>query len=245
MKELRCWSGIPVVLVAAGRFEEAASRGTILFFHGLGADKESNLKEYVSLSQHGFLPVGIDNAGHGQRRYPDFELCFGPEAAASWREHFVRAVYETALGLPELIDALAAEGLVRAGRLGACGISMGACIVYRAVTLEKRIVAATAILGSPDLGTADSPHLQPGSFFPVALLSQNAALDEVVDPGQARGFHARLSPLYTSSPDRQGYIELAAEGHMMSESGWEERWKNAIEWFERFLPWQEPGPPRS
>ncbi|MBI2841336.1 MAG: alpha/beta hydrolase [Acidobacteria bacterium] len=239
MKEYLRWGEIPTVVVAAGRFEEAASRGTILFFHGLGADKEANLKEYLSLSRRGFLVVGIDNAGHGQRRYSDFDARFGPQAAATWRDHFVRAVHETAVGLSPLIDALTAEGMVQGDRLGACGISMGACIVYRAMTLDKRIVAATAILGS-----TGSPHLQPASFFPAALLSQNAAQDEVVDPREARDFHTRLTPLYASIPDHQAYIELEGEGHMMSESGWGKLWKNAVEWFERFLPCQDPKPSR-
>ncbi len=152
VKEFRRWGDVPTVLVAAGRFEEAARRGTVLFFHGLGASKEVNMKEYSSLAEHGFLAVGIDNAGHGERRYGDFDARFGPDAAATWRYHFVQAVRVTAFELPALVDALEAEGLLHAGRLGACGISMGACVVYAALPIERRIAAAAALASALGIG---------------------------------------------------------------------------------------------
>ncbi|MBI2265239.1 MAG: hypothetical protein HYU64_08710 [Armatimonadetes bacterium] len=66
----------PALLVYKENLEKAAIKGTILFYHGLSAAKETNLKELRSLADAGFLAVGLDNIGHGERRYSDFERRF-------------------------------------------------------------------------------------------------------------------------------------------------------------------------
>src|SRR5215217_5002203 len=81
----------------------------VLVYHGLGADKEIQRKELVTLAEAGFLAVGIDAAGHGERRLPDFEARF----AGPWEEVeplFLSLVTETVAEVPAVLDALVATG---------------------------------------------------------------------------------------------------------------------------------------
>ncbi len=56
-----------VVTVYEGSLD-AAERGCILFFHGLGASKDVQLPDLESLAARGFLVVGVGGVGHGERR---------------------------------------------------------------------------------------------------------------------------------------------------------------------------------
>jgi len=65
-----------------------------------------------------------------------------------------------------------------------------------AVLADRRLRAAASIVGSPEwtLPRAHSPHYHPDRFFPAAVLSQSAELDEYVPAGPVRDFHAALAP---------------------------------------------------
>ena len=134
-------------MVHVGEAREAAWRGTLLFYHGFVASKESQFKELDSLARAGFLAIGVDNVGHGARRYPDF---------------------------------------------------------------------------------------RPQDFFPVALLSQNAARDENVPARHARALHETLAPLYAAHPEREAYLEYPESGHFMLEHEWNDLWHHTVAWYERF-----------
>jgi hypothetical protein len=59
-------AGVPVLLV-----RPVAARGplpTVLWFHGLAADKEVHLPELHRFAATGLLAVGVDAVGHGERR---------------------------------------------------------------------------------------------------------------------------------------------------------------------------------
>ena len=62
---------IPVRLVYKNDLRAASHRGCILFYHGLGASKDKQLKELMDLASSGFLVVGVDNVGHGDREFDD------------------------------------------------------------------------------------------------------------------------------------------------------------------------------
>ncbi len=53
-----------------------AHRGTILFYHGLSVGIADQTRELHSLAREGFVVIGVDNVGHGERRYADFEVRF-------------------------------------------------------------------------------------------------------------------------------------------------------------------------
>jgi dienelactone hydrolase len=224
----------PVAFVYEGSLDRAARRGSILFYHGLGVSKEAHLEEMGRLAGAGFLAIGVDNVGHGQRRYPDYERRFAPERAS---RSFWEAVDASAREAPRIIDRLAGQGLCRVDRLGVSGISMGGCIAYGAVVADQRLRAAAPVIASPRYkGLKESPHLLLERFFPCALLSQTAADDDVVPPHPARELHEQLGPFYRQQPERLRYLEHAKAGHMMPPERWEVAMQELVGWFVRFLP---------
>ncbi|MCP3962389.1 MAG: hypothetical protein GY719_31485, partial [bacterium] len=122
-------------------------------------------------------------------------------------------------------------------RLGVCGISMGGFVAYGAPLADRRIEAATPILGSPrwKLDRASSPHRHVDRFYPVALLAQNAGRDANVPAGDARALHAALQPSYADAPDRLAYVEFEDAEHFMPEGQWDRLWHNVVRWLIRFV----------
>lgn len=58
--------------------EDGARRGTMLFYHGFGQSKEAYVTVLSRFAEAGFLVIGVDGIGHGERRYPDFNKRFPP-----------------------------------------------------------------------------------------------------------------------------------------------------------------------
>lgn len=229
-------SSAPASLVYKGTPDRGVSRGTILFYHGLRACKETNIKELRSLAEHGFLAVGIDSVGHGERAFPDIDHEISHYG--SGEDVFLKMVGKTTEEIPEIIDALIAKGLADPDKIGITGISMGGYITFGSVLVDKRIKVAAPVLGSPvwtDFGDG-SPHHYPDKFFPVALLAQNAGKDDSVPAHFAREFYDRLKPFYEGTPDKLCYYEFPESNHFMLEEDWNNLWQNLLHWFERFLP---------
>ena len=226
----------PAVLLYKGSIKKATDKGCVFFYHGLFASKEKQEKELLSLADNGFLAVGIDNVGHGERLYDDFDWRFS-SANPNFEEDFIKAVYLTAGELSHVIDSLALKSLIDVTKIGVTGISMGGYITYSALLAEPRIKAAVSILGSPKwkIESPGNPYYHPDKIFPRALLSQNAGLDKSVPAHYAREFHIALKGYYTQSPDRQKYMEYPESGHFMTESDWNICWQKSIEWFETYL----------
>lgn len=208
----------------------AASSGPlplVLWFHGFGVDKEMHRPELQRLAEAGFLAVGVDAAGHGERRLPDLD-----ERMAGTQEDALRTVLElapqTAADVPTIIDVLAKEGLADPERVAVAGISMGGYVVYSAVLVKPRIRAAVAILGSPEWPQGDSPHLHPATFARTALLSITAERDENVPPAAARALHHTLSEQFPAAHQR--YLELPGEPHLMSAEGWATTMDEMLRW---------------
>jgi dienelactone hydrolase len=211
---------------------------TVLVYHGLGADKDVQRQELVTLAEAGFLAVGIDAAGHGERRLPDFEQRF----AGSRQEIeplLFSLVTATVAEVPAILDALAETGLADPERSALFGISMGAHITYGAIPTEPRLRAAVALVGSPEWPHPDSPHRRLNRFFPAALLSITGEKDVNVPPASARAFYRALEPHYRGAPERLRYLEIPGAPHLMSAEDWGTAMREAVDWLTRFL-----GPPR-
>lgn len=226
----------PALWVYTGERQRAREQGAVFFFHGLGSSKDQQQKELISLAERGFLAIGIDNMGHGERRYPDFDWRFSGENPDFGKE-LLGAVALTAQELPGLIDAYLQAGIIVPDKLGLVGVSMGGYIAYAAVLAEPRLKAVSVILGSPYWweAPAESPACFPERFFPTALLSQNAGQDASVPPHHARDFHQTLAAYYTAAPERQVYFEYPESGHFMRESDWNQCWERNLNWFETYL----------
>jgi|SRR5579863_8895355 len=180
-------AGAPALLRYRDSPQAAAEHGTVLFYHGFGGTKERPEAYLTALAEAGFLAVSLDAVGHGERRYPDFEVIFDHERWDTRFEevetHFLKLLDDTAAEVPAIIDDLLARG----------------------------VRAAVSVVGSPEwtLPRPHSPHHHPDRFFPAAILSQAAEFDEHCPPGPIRAFYAALEPWYTAEPDRIGYIDTA------------------------------------
>jgi alpha-beta hydrolase superfamily lysophospholipase len=218
--------------------QESGKHGTILFYHGYNTCKEHNEAELARFAQAGFLAIGIDNVGHGERRYPDFDRRF-PGPGRAMEAELLSAVYATAMEVPTIIDNLISRGWACQNRIGIAGISMGGFIVYAAIVADKKkhIGAAAPIIGSPTwlLPRPESPHQHLEAFFPTALLSQNAGCDSKVPASLVRDFHQWLTPYYVSKPERLRYIEYTDAGHELPNDISQQVWQHVIAWFGLFL----------
>lgn len=229
----------PALLVSRDDPRQAAARGVVLLYHGLGASKEAHLDTLEALASAGLLAVGLDSLWHGDRRAPDYEDRFAPRRADA---SFFEAVLRTAEEVPSVVEALLARGLAHQDRLGVAGISMGGHIVYGALLRDRRLTAAAAVIASPIWrapADAQSPHHQLERFFPTALLTITAANDEVVPPHAARRLYERLKPLYREAPHRLAFEEVAAVGHMMPSPQWAAVNERVASWMRAILRRQE------
>ena len=235
-------AGVPALLRYAGSPVAAAGRGTVLFYHGFGGNKERPEGYLAALAEAGFLAVSVDAVGHGERRYRDFDVIFSDERWDARFEEtesdFLRVIDETAAEVPTIIDELLARGWGRADRIGVAGRSLGGNVAYASVLADSRVRAAVSVVGSPEwtLPRPHSPHHHPDCFFPSAVLSQAAEFDEHCPPGPIRGFHAALAPWYAGEPDRIAYVEYPGAGHFLTPELDAESRRRMVAWFRRWLP---------
>ncbi|MDX2175645.1 MAG: alpha/beta fold hydrolase [Candidatus Sumerlaeia bacterium] len=223
-----------LLLLSEGGARDAARRGTVLMYHGLWSHKDANLAELEALARAGFLAVGVDQWGHGERSTEETRRHLDPEAP-DFRERFHDAIRRGAAEIPGLLNELIAERAAYEDRLGVCGISMGGHLAYQALVIEPRFKAAVAVLGSPRWNDPlPSPADRIERFRAPALLSQTAGRDDLVPPDRARDFHRSLAEQF-GDPDRHAYIEYPESGHMMRGDDWAECWRRTVEWFERWL----------
>lgn len=199
---------------------DGTPRATMLWYHGLGVSKETHLPELERFARAGILAAGIDAAGHGERRLPDFEERFAPPREVI-EPLLNQLVDDSVAEIPSILDALGFN------RVALCGISFGGYIAYRGAVRDPRIVAAVALLGSPDPSLVDA-------MFPTALLGLTAEKDVNVPPDAARAFHRELEPRYASAPERLGYHEYGGGTHFFTEDDWEDAMTRTIDWCNRF-----------
>jgi hypothetical protein len=228
--------------------EERARQGTILFYHGFGESKDGYVSVLQHLAEAGFLAIGVDGTGHGERRYPDFTErfpSFEPHLIGNMQLEaaFLSTVRATAWEVPSIIDALIERGWAHAGRIGIVGHSFGGFVTYAAAIADKRIQVAASVVGSPEwrLPWPDSPHFHLDCFFPVAMLSQVAGKDTNVLPAFARTLHDQLAPYYAQAPERLCYIEYPNSPHDLSTEDWEQAWGAVTAWFSAHLPTKSTG----
>jgi dienelactone hydrolase len=240
MQRLRL-GDVPALVASSGAPEAAAARGTVLVYHPLGKDKDVHAGDLARLAASGFLAIGIDAIAHGDRRVANGMARFLADPLGALR----RVVAATAAEVPDLLDLLLARGWARPGRIGIAGVSLGGFVAYRAAAADRRITAAACVLAAPTWGAdASMPPADLDRLFPLALLSVTADRDRFVPPEPARRLHAALAPRYAAAPERLRHVELAGEGHHLSDAAWNRAQAEADAWFERFLGAEaaEPAP---
>jgi hypothetical protein len=241
-------AGAPAIAAYADTPRAAAERGTVLVYHAVGGDKSVHADDLERLASAGFLAIGVDAVGHGDRAWADA----WERLRAGWQRAMLEVVTETAAEVPALLDELEERGWAAPGRVGVAGISLGGFVAYGAAIVDRRIAAAVAITASPSWGEDPrSPVRHPDRFFPVALLSITAGADPIVPARDARELHLSLAPRYATAPERLRLLELAGETHRLHEEALARTRDETIAWFDRFLRVRQveiapgaPGAPR-
>ena len=206
---------------------------TVLWFHGLGVSKNTHDRELRQLADAGFLAVGIDAAGHGERALPTLNQRIADASQEEALRLMLPLAELTARDVPLVVRTLVEQGLTDEGRVALAGISMGAYVVYRTVAIVQGIRAAVALLGSPEWPEGISPHWEPAAFRQTALLSITAENDVNVPPDAARAFHEVLdADVERTAPAR--YIELRGASHLLNERDWDRASEEAVSWLRRF-----------
>ena len=221
--------GIPLWVLAPSQF-----RAAVLLYHGLHSQKEAMEKEMWSLAQSGFMAVGVDAIGHGQRQSP-----------REWNDPEVRfgTLRQTAMEAPRLVGHLR-ERFPQLQSVGAVGVSLGGFTLFSALVEHPGLLdAASILLGSPRWPGINedsplwqhSPHHWPDRYYPSALLVQNATQDEYVETHEAANFCQILRPHYARAPHRLSYREYPHSSHFMRAQDWEVAWGQTLDWFDRYL----------
>ncbi|MCM8596871.1 S9 family peptidase [Accumulibacter sp.] len=221
----------PAPALLAWRTASSGPRPVVLWFHGFTADKGTHRPELELFADAGFLAIGVDAAGHGERRLVDFEQCLAGPPEQRHRL-FLSLIAQTVAEVPAIIDGLPQNA--DAQRIAVGGVSMGACIVYGAIAADCRIRVAAALLGSPAWSAAGGgPPPRPGLL--PALLSITAECDDVVPPAAARAMHEELASHSRSGREFVKYREIRGAGHMLDPRDWDQAVHEVSAWFSTHL----------
>jgi len=194
-------------------------------YHGSSASKESHAKELSSLAEAGFMAIGVDNVGHGERKYSNFEELFSHDNP-NMIENMLKAVDETAIELPLIIKFLTSEFGIGNKSIGILGISMGALIVYKAISIAN-IKCAIPILGTPKYCPYESKDYLK-AYAKTCMLSLNAAKDQYISNDETRHLHSILKKRYKTYKERFLYKEYPYSNHFMLPEDWNNCWNRSI-----------------
>jgi uncharacterized protein len=228
--------GIPTIIIYKDQLETAVNKGCILCYHGLTSSKDAWIHDLELIAERGFVVVGVDNVGHGERIDPDFHNKYSQDNPDFWK-NFVAITRATADETPALIDELVRLGFALGHRIGGLGASMGGLILYSAVLLEPRLSTVVTVVSSPEwweFEHPDSPHHHLEKFSRVNLLSITAGQDNTVPNIYTKVFHDRLQAHFSDYQQRFAYKDYLSSDHMLN-LDWDAAWKSAVEWFEVHL----------
>ena len=229
-------NNIPIILVYDKLLSSAIKKGSIIFFHGLGSSKNIQYNDLCKYAKNGYLAIGIDNWGHGDRKIENYDSYFDLKSE-KFQNNYINSIQITANEIPQLITSLIDKHLISTNKIGISGISMGAIIGYRVIIIEKRISSATLFVGSPEweIDLPESPHKHLSSFYPTALLSLVASKDSIVPHIHTKILHDNLISYYSKSPDRLKLIEYPESDHIMKSEDWDNGFDESIKWFDKYI----------
>jgi dienelactone hydrolase len=232
----------------------------VIFMHGMGGSKESNVARMQDWAGKGMFVVAIDAHLHGERKVPGL----GPQGKnlgalgsdyAIWLHQ--SAVSHTARDVSKVIDALSARPEVDRSRIGVAGISMGSSTCMVLAWKEPRISVLVGLIGAVDfwydvtktppgkeqddkraalslrvrqLVSSIDPLDKKAAIAPKALFLANGAKDQI-DIESIKKFVKELEPSYKAYPERLKLLEEPNSGHSVTERMWTE----GTEWLVRHL----------
>ncbi|HEY0369197.1 MAG TPA: alpha/beta fold hydrolase [Chthoniobacterales bacterium] len=212
------FAGIPLLTLA----EASGSRPAVLFYHGLHSSKETHRKELESLAARGFLAVGVDAVGHGERAIADLSQFLN---RGELLPQVAKLLGPSVAEVPLLVDHFSSDSY---GPVGLAGISFGGMIAFGAAARESRLRAVVAILGDP---TWYQTQLK--AFANTPLFAWNGGRDQHVDPKGARELIAALKREYPTGDF--AYREYPRSDHFMEPDDWNDGWRATLDWLDRYL----------
>ena len=227
---------VPATFLFNDSIEGASEKGTIFLNHGFRSNRHGMIKDMKSLCDKGFLIISIDSVGHGERLFPDFDEKFD-DNNPEMEKNFFDIVKSTAMEISGIIDDLGAKNIIHLEKIGITGVSMGGYVTYQSLCTDTRLKAGVPVLGSPLWSEEEekSPFFFPEMIFPRALLSITAGKDRAVPPENVFKFHEKINVLYKNNSNRIKHINYPESGHAMRFEDWLDLWKQAGDWFEKWL----------
>jgi pimeloyl-ACP methyl ester carboxylesterase len=127
---------------------------------------------------------------------------------------------------------------------------MGAIITYLTVTIDKRVIAAAPMAGTPDWSFLSSlegrrldgttgryePLSHPERFYPCAFLMVHGTIDRTCPIEGPRWLFQALKPFYHKTSEKLQMSEYRGQGHTVDAKMKQE----AIAWLERWLVKEQP-----
>ncbi len=226
-------AGVPVLIarpeagISSARDQQ---RPAVLWMHGFRADALAHAAELDRCAAMGFVAVGVDAVDHGARAGPALaeRLQRSSQGALPVMLDVVDA---TVLELPAVIDALVSDFGVDRTRVSMVGISMGAFLVYRAITISVPLKAAVALLGSPEWPGETSAHGRLDRFRHTALLSVTAEHDVSVPPPAVHRLHDALTAKQVGDAPQRHHV-LQGAGHLTNAMQWGEAMTETMAWLD-------------
>src|SRR5437870_1242 len=223
----------------------------VIFMHGMGGSKESNVARMQEWAGNGLLVVAIDAHLHGERKVPGI-FPQGKNLGGLGTDYAIwvhqSSVSHTARDVSKVIDALSARPEVDLSRIGVAGISMGSSTCMVLAWKEPRISVVVGLIGAVDfwydvtktppgkeqdakrealsprvrqLVSSIDPLDKKAAIAPKALFLANGAKDQI-DIESIKKFVKELQPSYKDHPDRLMLLEEPKTGHSVTERMWSE-----------------------
>ncbi len=190
---------------------EQPSGAGVLFVHGLGSDRRTNVERaHAVAEQHGITGLAVDLGGHGDST--------GALSQMTPRQNLADVV--------AAFDALASRPGVEAARLGVCAASYGA---YLSVLLSRERAVARLLLRAPALycdDRLDSPLSTRGRGDPecskafLGVLSQVATPILVVESEHDEVIPPRVIQTYLSARPGTRREVLPGAAHALTDPSW-------------------------
>lgn len=230
--------------------EAEGERCLVIWLTGFSGSKEAVEPQLRVLAGAGYLALSFDPVEHGERRIePNPQLV--SRVRGNIRRYFWPILAKTAEEVPRVIDWAVYRLGVRP-QIGMGGISMGGDISVAAAGVDRRILAVSACVATPD-------WMRPGSFEPPgepdaaaqacydrrnplthlelyrhrpAIAFQSGEVDRQVPPEGGQQFVSALKgTYYAAQPERLEVYLQPGTPHAFTR----EMLDRSLAWFDRWL----------
>ena len=237
---------IPLLVIAP---HDTKDKPLVIWLTGFSGSKEAVEGHLREFAKRGYVALSFDPYQHGERRIEPNDALV-KRVRGNIRRFFWPILARSAEETPKVID-WAIKNLKVKKEVGIGGISMGGDISVAAASVDKRIKAVSACVGTPD-------WMRPGSFEPPgepdadaqadydrrnplthpnlyrhkpAIAFQSGAIDRQVPPDAGLRFFELLKPIYGKQADRLVANLQPKVPHAFTQ----EMLDNSIAWFDKYL----------